>query len=31
MPAVCKKGKHSKSPNKSFKISFKSYRGQGRV
>ena len=26
-----RKGRHSKSPNKSFKRSFKAYRGQGRV
>jgi len=28
---VKRKGRHSKSPNKSFKRSFKPYRGQGRV
>jgi hypothetical protein len=26
-----RRGRHSKSPNKSFKRSFKPYRGQGRV
>ena len=28
---IRRKGRHSKSPNKSFKRSFKPYRGQGRV